>query len=250
MAAALTALVVAPAPSYDPWAWLLWGREVAHGTLSTAEGPAFKPLPVALAATTSEKHTIETPDKPNALFAVGETFPLKDTDPDYPAMLLVNYMLGENPLDSRLPARIRVKESLSYAVQSVLTTSSLDRAGQWLLLAISSPTNTDKVSAAFFDELTKTVKEGFTADEVEKSRAALLQRRALGRTNDLSLANQLSNSLYLGRTMSYDAEVDQKIGTLTADQVNAVMRRYLDPQKMTVVMAGDFAKITQAGKPQ
>ena len=46
--AALSALVIAPAPSYDPWAWLLWGREVAHGTLSTAEGPAFKPLTVAV----------------------------------------------------------------------------------------------------------------------------------------------------------------------------------------------------------
>jgi hypothetical protein len=42
--------VIAPAPSYDPWAWLLWGREIAHGTLSTAEGPAFKPLPVAATA--------------------------------------------------------------------------------------------------------------------------------------------------------------------------------------------------------
>ena len=48
--AALTALVVAPAPSYDPWAWLLWGREIAGGTLSTAEGPAFKPLAVAVCA--------------------------------------------------------------------------------------------------------------------------------------------------------------------------------------------------------
>lgn len=226
------------------------GRIATDAFGSWKSKTTFKPIPVALAATTNEKHTIETPDKPNALFAVGETFPLKDTDPDYPAMLLVNYMLGENPLDSRLPARIRVKESLSYAVQSVLTTSSLDRAGQWLLLAISSPTNTDKVSAAFFDEMTKALKEGFTAEEVEKSRTALLQRRALGRTNDLSLANQLSNSLYLGRTMAYDGEVDQKIGTLTADQVNAALRRYLDPQKMTVVMAGDFAKVTQAGKPQ
>jgi MFS family permease len=48
--AALSALVVAPAPSYDPWAWLLWGREVAGLGLSTAEGPAFKPLPVAVCA--------------------------------------------------------------------------------------------------------------------------------------------------------------------------------------------------------
>ncbi|MCQ7030022.1 hypothetical protein MRO55_26335, partial [Escherichia coli] len=43
-------LLVAPAPSYDPWAWLLWGREVTRLELSTAEGPAFKPLPVFVCA--------------------------------------------------------------------------------------------------------------------------------------------------------------------------------------------------------
>jgi hypothetical protein len=48
--AALSALVVAPAPSYDPWSWLLWGREVTRLELSTLEGPAFKPLPVAVCA--------------------------------------------------------------------------------------------------------------------------------------------------------------------------------------------------------
>lgn len=48
--AAVSMLVVLPAPSYDPWAWLLWGREVAGGELNTLEGPAFKPLPVAVGA--------------------------------------------------------------------------------------------------------------------------------------------------------------------------------------------------------
>jgi hypothetical protein len=48
-AAALSALVAAPAPAYDPTAWLLWGREITEWRLSTAEGPAFKPLAVAVA---------------------------------------------------------------------------------------------------------------------------------------------------------------------------------------------------------
>jgi hypothetical protein len=33
-------------PSYDPWAWLVWGREVAHANLHTPGGPTWKPLPV------------------------------------------------------------------------------------------------------------------------------------------------------------------------------------------------------------
>jgi len=49
-AAALSAAVIAPAPSYDPWSWLLWGRELTELSLSTEEGPAFKPLPVFVCA--------------------------------------------------------------------------------------------------------------------------------------------------------------------------------------------------------
>jgi hypothetical protein len=49
-AVGVSLLLVAPAPSYDPWSWLLWGRELAGGALDTREGPAFKPLPVGVAA--------------------------------------------------------------------------------------------------------------------------------------------------------------------------------------------------------
>ena len=210
----------------------------------------FKPVPVMLAVAASGKQTIETPDKANALFVAGQPFAMKDTDADYPALLLINYILGENPLDSRLPNRIRVKEGLSYAVQSGMNVSALDKAGQWLTLAIANPTNVDKVNAAFFDEMGKIVKDGLSADEVEKARGAFLQRRSMARANDLMLAGQLASGLFLGRTMAFDGEIEKKIGALTADEANAALRRTLDPSKMTVVMAGDFAKVTQAGKPQ
>jgi len=47
---ALTALsfLTPSAPTYDPWAWILWGREILHLDLSTVDGPSWKPLPVLL----------------------------------------------------------------------------------------------------------------------------------------------------------------------------------------------------------
>jgi hypothetical protein len=44
----LTALsFLAPsAPTYDPWSWIIWGREIMHLDLSTVSGPSWKPLPV------------------------------------------------------------------------------------------------------------------------------------------------------------------------------------------------------------
>ncbi len=47
---ALASLVLPSAPGYDPWSWLIWGRELASLDLSTSEGPAWKPLPVMVTA--------------------------------------------------------------------------------------------------------------------------------------------------------------------------------------------------------
>lgn len=44
--AALT-LLLPSAPTYDPWSWIIWGREIAHLDLVTTRGPSWKPLPVA-----------------------------------------------------------------------------------------------------------------------------------------------------------------------------------------------------------
>jgi len=39
-------LLVPSAPTYDPWAWIIWGREITQLDLDTETGPSWKPLPV------------------------------------------------------------------------------------------------------------------------------------------------------------------------------------------------------------
>jgi len=39
-------LLAVSTPTYDPWAWIIWGREIVHGDLVTTRGPSWKPLPV------------------------------------------------------------------------------------------------------------------------------------------------------------------------------------------------------------
>ena len=46
LAVGAVSLLTVSAPTYDPWAWIIWGREVLHGDLVTIEGPSWKPLPV------------------------------------------------------------------------------------------------------------------------------------------------------------------------------------------------------------
>jgi hypothetical protein len=50
--AALSAAVVPTVPSYDPWSWIVWGREVfdPHLSFAVGGGPSWKPLPVIFTA--------------------------------------------------------------------------------------------------------------------------------------------------------------------------------------------------------
>lgn len=49
-AAAAATLALSRQTTYDPTAWLIWGREIVHGDLSTTYGPSWKPLPVLVTA--------------------------------------------------------------------------------------------------------------------------------------------------------------------------------------------------------
>lgn len=43
---AALSLIGPSVPTYDPWAWIIWGREITEGALTTTDGPSWKPLPV------------------------------------------------------------------------------------------------------------------------------------------------------------------------------------------------------------
>jgi zinc protease len=186
--------------------------------------------------------SLPTPDKANAFFVAGLNLKIRDDNPDYPALLLGNYMLGGGFLNSRLAARIRQKEGLSYGVGSGVNVSSFDEYGRFTASAIYAPQNVDKLEAAFKDEIARMLKDGFTAEEVEAAKSGFLQSRQVSRAQDNELASRLNNYLFIGRTLQWDADLDAKLRALTPDQIVAVMRRYIDPSKITIVKAGDFAK--------
>jgi zinc protease len=183
---------------------------------------------------------INTPDKANATYVAGVVFPLRDDAADYPALLLGNYIFGGGSLSSRLATRVRQKEGLSYSVGSGLGVSAQDERASFSISAIVNPQNLGKLEATVQDELDKLLREGVTADELEKARQGFLQAQKVGRASDPALAGSLGGLRYLGRTMAWDAELEKKIAALTPDQVNAALRKHIDPKKLVAVAAGDF----------
>ncbi|MGO9469746.1 MAG: M16 family metallopeptidase [Isosphaeraceae bacterium] len=194
-----------------------------------------------------ERETVAIPDKANAVYLAALSLPMKDDDPDYPALVLGNFVLGGGALSSRIADRLRQKGGLSYTAMSIFEGSPIDARSELGVLAIYNPINVEKVVSGVADELARLLKDGVTLAEIKKATDGYLYQRQQMRTSDMILAIQLSENLFVDRTMQFQAGQEQKLSTLTPEAVNAALRKYIDPKRLSIVTAGDFHKKEQEG---
>ncbi|MBO9715777.1 MAG: insulinase family protein [Pseudoxanthomonas sp.] len=196
---------------------------------------------------------LPAPDKPNAVFMARHNVALRVTDADYPALMVANRIFGGGALKSRLGDRIRQKEGLSYGVGSSIdaddSLGGQDDAGSFMIQAIAAPQNMGKVEAAVREELARLIAAGITATELRDAVSGLMTEREQARANDGQVAGMLQDQLFFGRTMQFSADLDAKYRALDVDQVNAAIRRHLDPAKLSTFTAGDFAAAEKAPAP-
>ncbi|MFC3107459.1 M16 family metallopeptidase [Undibacterium arcticum] len=222
--------------------------EQSFGNWRSAAG--YTRVPESYADIAPMRKNINTPDKENGVYTARVNLDLRDDDADYPALLVANYLIGGGAgMDSRLMQRIRQKDGLSYGVGSSLRAGSIDRNGSFAIQAIAAPRNLAKVDTAVQEELARLLKDGFSAEELARAKSGILQQRLQTRAQDGSLASAWVSNLYLDRTFAWSKALEDKIAALNVERVNAALRKALDPARMTVVIAGDEAKMKAAAMP-
>ena len=65
----------------------------------------------------------------------------------------------------------------------------------------------------------------------------------MNRAQDGGLAGTLNNYLFIKRDLTWDDGFEKKVMALTPEQINAAMKKHLNPDKISIMKAGDFAKI-------
>jgi zinc protease len=186
-----------------------------------------------------ERILIETPDKKSAYYYAGLVDAVSDSDHDYPALVLGNFIFGGGSLSSRLGDRIRQKEG-SYGVGSAFQASPFAKSARFTINASFNPTLLAKIDAAMAEEMDRMLKAGVTADEVKEAKIAYLGALKQGRASDGGLATQIERQLYTNRPFGWYGELEKKIEALTAEEVNAAFRKHIDPSKLVIIRAGDF----------
>jgi zinc protease len=202
-------------------------------------GVAYTRVPQPLVPQQPQRLVLSTPDKQNATMLVRLPVPLSDHDADYPALSMANYLLGLGG-NSRLWKRIRETDGLSYDVNTRVSWNSHEANSIWMASAIFAPQNAPKVEKAFREELERALRDGFSAQELAEGQRGLLNFRRLSRAQDGGIAASLANNLNLDRSFAYSGRIDAELSRLTLAQVNAALRKYLKPDNLVFVLAGDF----------
>jgi zinc protease len=202
-------------------------------------GLPYTRVPRPIVEVKPERLLLPVPDNQNATMLTKLDVPLSDNDADYPALMMANYLLGSGG-NSRLWKRIREGEGLSYDVRTQVEWSGVEPHSEWMGSAIFAPQNQTKVEKAYKEELARALKDGFTAQELAEGQRGLLNFRRLSRAQDGSIAASWARNLYLGRTFKRSAEVDEELAKLTVADVNAALRKYMKPDQLVSVFAGDF----------
>lgn len=182
--------------------------------------------------------TVQTSDNASAIYLARMPISMTTASQDYADLAIANRIYGGNPLRGRLSERIRQRDGISYSAGSSLQVGAIDTAGSFTMRASFAPRNFARIKRATSEELARFVRDGVTEQELADGKSGLVEQAIIGLTRDSVLAQTLADQLYAGHTMAFTAEQAQRVRKATVGSVNAAIRKYIDPKRVTTVFAG------------
>jgi len=203
------------------------------------QGPEFKPLTFPEVSAKSDKVVKSIPDKSEVDIYIGGPGGLKRTDPDFYAAQIMNLILGGGgALNSRLGDVVRDKNGLAYNIYSSFHAST--GAGPWYVALGVNPKNTDKAVELVKQEIARMRDGGATQREVDDAVAFVTGAHAITLETNAAIAGELMDTEYFKLGLDYPERVTGLYRAITLEQVNAAAKKYLNPDKLVVSIAGPY----------
>ena len=205
----------------------------------------YTPISDAYKLNNAANEKIKTPDKKNAISIGTMSFEGSEEDEDYAALQVASSIFGGGFLNSRIAGRLRQKDGISYGAGGRVNVDSdaKDKNSSIVVYAIYAPENASKVQKGFKEEIARFIEDGITEEELNVAVTSWVQGENVSRAKDNELSGLINNNLYFDRDMMFYKNIEDKVTSLTVDDVNKVIKKYFKTfDKWTVVNAGDFVE--------
>jgi zinc protease len=179
---------------------------------------------------------VQLPDKSSVSVILGQHSGMRADNPDWIALNVATGVLGRG-FTSRLIGNVRDREGLTYGIGAALAGDSF-RSGAWLTKATFSPVLLERGLASTRREIFSWWETGVTTDELEYRKSAAAGQFTIALETSHGLAEQLLRCAERGLDVAWLDQFPAKVRALTLAEVNATVKKHLDPAKMVTVKAG------------
>ncbi len=201
-------------------------------------------VPVPPAAPAVEKTKIYLVNVPKAAqteFRIGTVTGLKyDATGEYYKAGLMNYPLG-GAFNSRLNLNLREDKGWTYGARSGFDGDAY--TGAFEFSSGIKAEATDSALSEVFREFKEYVANGITGDELAFLKNAIGQRDALRYETGFQKAGFIGRILEYKLPANFTAEQTNILKNITADDINTLVRKWINVDKMNILLVGDKAKI-------
>ncbi len=168
---------------------------------------------------------------------MGHEGPLR-MNPDHYAIRVMNQILGGGDLSSRLGESIRNQRGLAYSIYSYFVAGR--NAGRFQLAMQTRNESAREAIDVARAEIERIRREGVTAEELQDAKSYLTGSFVLGLETNDDIADFLGQVEYLGLGLDYVERYPELIRKVTAEDVLGTARKYLQPEKLILVVVGNL----------
>jgi zinc protease len=164
---------------------------------------------------------------------------IRRTDPDYPALVVLDHVLGSGPgFTSRVTRTLRDELGLAYSVHASITSSAGVLPGTFSAYIGTSPRHVGTALKGFLTEIRRIRDELVPHDELELAKSYLLGAFALGFERASRRAQYTVFAERNGLGDGHLEELCAAFAAVSADDVRRVARAHLRPDEVCVAAAG------------
>ncbi len=186
----------------------------------------------------ASKMTVPLPDKANIDVVMGHPIPVSIQSKDYAATSIGNAAFGYDSFACRL-APVRDQYGLTYSISSAMT-SPAEKYAPWAIAFSVNPENYNKTVSLVNKLLDEYIKSGITAHELASEKSHLAGAFYVGMRSPRQIANRLCEYEILGLGAKYMDDYAKLLNAVTIEEVNAAIRKYFQPDQLTVSASGTF----------
>lgn len=197
--------------------------------------PAPFELPPVRPLEQTERRQVTIDGKSQADILLGVPGPARRS-PDYLAATLGNSVLGQFGMMGRIGDAVREKAGLAYYASSSL--SGGPGPGPWNATAGVDPGNVEQAIDLIRQEIARFIQEPVTAEELADSQAQYIGSLPLSLESNGGVAARLVNLERYDLGLDYYRRYPGLVQAVTREEVQETARRYLDPDRLGIAVAG------------